>query len=179
MSPKESTAPDDHLRLVQEASYLVLGLSHCLHDGVAAYAKEIGLTVAQAKVLMALRPEGLVSQRELADQLDYDPSNLTGLIDKLEERGAVRRQPDSVDRRVNMIVISDAGRQIRDDFWTRLTTDAGPLAHLTLTQVRRLRDSLRDALNIPPSLETDEDTVDPRSDWSLVENVRTSNRDRW
>ena len=38
--------------------------------------------------------------RTLADRLGLDPANLTGVVDKLEERGLVTRQPHPQDRRV-------------------------------------------------------------------------------
>jgi DNA-binding MarR family transcriptional regulator len=42
----------------------------------------------------------LVPMRSLAARLDYDASNLSVLIDRLERRGAVERRPDPADRRV-------------------------------------------------------------------------------
>ncbi len=138
--------PTEALRVVQEAAYLALELAQRLQDNYAGHAGEVGLTTAQAKVLLALHPDQEVSQRALADQLDYDPSNLTGLIDKLEARGAVHRRPDERDRRVKMVLLTEAGRQTRDQFWTALTSDPGPLAHLTEKQARALRDRLHEAL---------------------------------
>lgn len=97
-------------------------------------------------MLIALRPDQPVPQRALADQLGFDPSNLTGLIDKLEALGAVQRRPGEADRRIKMVVLTEVGQRTRDDFWGRLTNDTGPLAGLTTPQVRELRDRLADAL---------------------------------
>jgi DNA-binding MarR family transcriptional regulator len=144
--PERSLPPTEQLRLVQEASYLALGLAQRLQDNFAAHAAGLGLTAAQAKVLVALHPDQPVPQRALAEQLGYDPSNLSGLVDKLEELGAVQRRPGEVDRRIKMVVLTKVGQQTRDAFWGRLTNDAGPLAHLTTAQVRELRDRLADAL---------------------------------
>jgi DNA-binding MarR family transcriptional regulator len=101
---------------------------------------------AQANVLLALQPEQAISQRDLAGQLGYDPSNLTGLIDRLEERSSVQRRPAESDRRIKMVVLTDPGLPTRTDYWAQLTNDAGPLAHLASREVRTLRDLLGQAL---------------------------------
>lgn len=115
----------------------------------ASCATEFGLTAAQAKVLMSLEPGTGTPMRALADRLGHDPSNLTGLIDKLETRGAVTRQPDPADRRIKAVHLTPDGRHLRESFWHRLTHDPGPIAPLTPTQVRQLRDLLQAALNPP------------------------------
>ncbi len=50
---------------------------------------------------------------ELAALLGCDNSNVTGLIDRLEGRGLVARQPSSEDRRVKHVVLTPAGRRTR------------------------------------------------------------------
>ncbi len=149
-APQLPPPPTQALRVVQEAAYLALTLAQRLQDNYARHAADLGLTAAQAKVLLALQPDQAVSQRALADQLGYDPSNLTGLIDKLEARGAVRRRPDDRDRRVKTLLLTSAGTQTRTAFWTALTNDSGPLAHLTAGQARALRDRLTEALASEP-----------------------------
>jgi DNA-binding MarR family transcriptional regulator len=87
--------------------------------------------------------------RALADRIGTDPSNLTGLIDKLEGRDAIGRVPDTVDRRVKTLRLTDDGLGLRQAFWQRLTHDAGPIAALTHAQVRQLRELLEAALDAP------------------------------
>ncbi len=77
--------------------------------------KPHGLTAAQYNVLNALAaaPAGL-SQRELGDVLVVDRSNVTGLIDRLETTGWVRRTADPSDRRVHRLALTPAGRRLRN-----------------------------------------------------------------
>jgi DNA-binding MarR family transcriptional regulator len=89
----------EYLRAVQETSWLVLDLVERLQRGFALRAAEFGLSRAQAKVLLALRPGEALPMRVLARGLGFDPSNLTGLADRLEERGLIERRPDPADRR--------------------------------------------------------------------------------
>ena len=52
------------------------------------------------------------SQRDLSEFLRLDPSQVVALVDDLESRGLVERQPDPADRRANVVVASDAGRAL-------------------------------------------------------------------
>ncbi|ATC65299.1 MarR family transcriptional regulator [Nibricoccus aquaticus] len=72
-----------------------------------------GLTGAQYNVLnvLAARDEAM-SQRELSDVLVVDRSNVTGLLDRMEKAGWVKRADDPADRRVYRISLTAAGRKL-------------------------------------------------------------------
>ncbi len=55
---------------------------------------KLDLAPAQARALHELDLERPISMRELAQRLKSDPSNVTGLIDRLEARGLVERRAD-------------------------------------------------------------------------------------
>ncbi|MFF8258844.1 MarR family winged helix-turn-helix transcriptional regulator [Streptomyces virginiae] len=76
----------------------------------AAAAAQHGLTPTQARVLAQL--DGPVPMRGLAVLLVCDASNVTGIVDRLEARELVRREPDPADRRVKNVVATEAGRQV-------------------------------------------------------------------
>jgi DNA-binding MarR family transcriptional regulator len=79
--------------------------------------RPLGLTPAQYNVLNILAAqEGSISQRELGDHLVVDRSNVTGLLDRMETAGWVRREDDPDDRRVYRITLTAAGRKL----WTRV-----------------------------------------------------------
>jgi DNA-binding MarR family transcriptional regulator len=52
------------------------------------------------------------SQRDLAEFLRLDPSQVVALVDALQERGLVERRPDPRDRRANVVVATEAGRTL-------------------------------------------------------------------
>ncbi|MCC3297942.1 MarR family winged helix-turn-helix transcriptional regulator [Arthrobacter caoxuetaonis] len=52
------------------------------------------------------------SQRELAEFLFLDPSQIVALVDALEKRGAVKRKADPRDRRSNIITPTAAGKRL-------------------------------------------------------------------
>ena len=74
-----------------------------------------GLTGAQYNVLALLAAhEGGISQRELSDLLVVDRSNVTGLLDRMEKAGWVRRADNPADRRAYRVLLTAAGRRMWD-----------------------------------------------------------------
>ena len=71
----------------------------------------VGVTPPQALTLalIAERP-GAMTPTRLAQELGQDTRGITGLLDRLERRGWVRRVPDPSDRRSFQLHLSDAGR---------------------------------------------------------------------
>ncbi|MEY4487777.1 MAG: hypothetical protein RIQ79_285 [Verrucomicrobiota bacterium] len=78
-----------------------------------------GLTAPQYNVLniLAATPDGKgLSQRELGDILVVDRSNVTGLVDRMEKCGWVRRADDAEDRRIYRVELTAKGRKL----WARV-----------------------------------------------------------
>jgi DNA-binding MarR family transcriptional regulator len=73
--------------------------------------KTINMTYPQLGMLMSLNSHDDISQAELADELNVDTTTVMVLCDSLEKRGWIRRVPDPGDRRVNRILLTEAGHQ--------------------------------------------------------------------
>lgn len=83
-----------------------------LREGQRLFRRH-GITAAQYNVLSVLVAAGEgISQRELGDVLVVDRSNVTGLLDRMEKAGWVRRADDPADRRVYRIELTAAGRRL-------------------------------------------------------------------
>jgi DNA-binding MarR family transcriptional regulator len=67
----------------------------------------------------------------IAGHLACDPSNLTGIADRLEERGLVERRPDPADRRVKLLALTPAGRRLRAKLEADLSDQLPGLDSLT------------------------------------------------
>jgi MarR family transcriptional regulator, organic hydroperoxide resistance regulator len=80
---------------------------------------------------------------ELAALLACDNSNVTGLIDRLEARGLVARQPSSQDRRVKHVVLTAAGRRLRERMLARVGRPTRGFERLSPDEQRQLGDLLR------------------------------------
>ncbi len=74
------------------------------------------LSPSQFNVLNLLYglPEGL-SQTELGRQLIVHRSNVTGLVDRLEKRGLVKRRELAGDRRVYQVVLTPEGNKVMEE----------------------------------------------------------------
>lgn len=80
-----------------------------------------------------------VPMRELAVELRCDPSNITGIADRLEQRELVRREPDPADRRVKLLVATSRGKRVRRDLEAALRQTSPFLSTLTVEELRTLR----------------------------------------
>lgn len=100
----------------------MLRTSHALLRASRRVFRPHGLSEAQFNVLNILaRPPGTagLSQREISDILVVDRSNVTGLLDRMEAAGWVRREPVPGDRRAWRVRLTAAGRRL----WQRCEPD--------------------------------------------------------
>ncbi len=82
----------------------------------AETAREHGLTTQQGKLLCVLmgKPYGM---GELGATLGLAKSSLTGLVDRTERNGLVRREPDPQDMRAVRIVLTAQGSRVAEEFY--------------------------------------------------------------
>jgi DNA-binding MarR family transcriptional regulator len=105
---------DTDAELARALAEGIYGAYDSLRASVADLLGDLGLTEKQADVLWQLDPEiGHLSRRQLAERLHCDPSNITFLVDRLEEQGLVTRHEDSTDRRVKAVRLTPAGIDAR------------------------------------------------------------------
>src|SRR5437763_383868 len=108
----------------------------------AAAVAEVDLAPAQARALHELDLERPISMRELAERLKSDPSNVTGLIDRLEARGLVERRPDPRDRRIKGLALTAAGARLRARLFARLYSAPPSVVGLSESDQRCLSNAL-------------------------------------
>ncbi|BDT97403.1 MULTISPECIES: MarR family winged helix-turn-helix transcriptional regulator [Nocardia] len=65
-------------------------------------------------VLLGLGGEPVYTQAALAKAIGADKTRIIGVLDELQRRGLITREPDPADRRVNLVSLTDAGRDLRD-----------------------------------------------------------------
>jgi DNA-binding MarR family transcriptional regulator len=76
--------------------------------------ERVGLTLPQAITLHSLAAAGgRRSARDIGRECDMLASTATGVIDRLEQHGYVRRERDGDDRRVVWVELTDAGRRVQ------------------------------------------------------------------
>jgi DNA-binding MarR family transcriptional regulator len=75
-------------------------------------SKQYCLTAPQSLVLRMLIKKGSLSSADLSRQMYVTPSNITGIIDRLEKKGLVERIRKPGDRRVALITLTQSGQEL-------------------------------------------------------------------
>ena len=101
-------------------------------------AAELQLSPAQCHVLHLLEPGRPIPMGQLAETLACDASNVTGLVDRLESRGLIRRRASEEDRRVKVLELTPTGARLRTLLLDRMTTVPTTLGRLSEREQRAL-----------------------------------------
>lgn len=101
-------------------------------------AAELELSPAQCHVLHLIEPGRPIPMGQLAETLACDASNVTGLVDRLESRGLVRRRPSAEDRRVKVLDLTPTGARLRALLLDRMTTPPATLRRLSAREQQTL-----------------------------------------
>jgi len=72
-----------------------------------------GISMWRYLVLTALAEQPVRTQAALAQAISADKSRIIGVLDDLQQRGLIRRQPDTADRRVHLLSLTPAGDKLR------------------------------------------------------------------
>lgn len=116
-------------------------------------------------VLYMLVSRGAMPMSRLADQLHVSLPNVTGIVERMVEKGLVERTRPEDDRRVVQVRITDAGRQVLDEIDTvkrqemanvicRLTPEQQDRALRAFTDMRIATEQLADEETQPEANES-------------------------
>jgi MarR family transcriptional regulator, organic hydroperoxide resistance regulator len=127
-----------------QAWELISDLIGASRGNFIATVQEFDLSPPQWFVLQELSEPTPMGR--LAQFLRCDNSNITGIVDRLEQRGLVARTAAERDRRVKLLVLTPAGKRLRAQIRRRLAVPPESIAGLSRSDQRALRDILRRAL---------------------------------
>ncbi len=124
---------------------LVYQTAQSMTAAVADVLAELDLTESQASLLWALDPSTPpMAMREVARKLQYDPSNITLMTDRLVERGLVERRPHPTDGRQRVLALTDKGIKVWRILIDRLQ-ERSPIFNLSEPEQARLAALLKKA----------------------------------
>lgn len=117
--------------------------------------RPLGLTDSQFNILLLLKyqaTKGDINQTQLGQMLLVNRSNVTGLVDRMEQAGWIERVGETGDRRVKRIRMTPAGRKLTDRaekaYFERIRQVMGVLSpeehRAVLKMMERLRERLRE-----------------------------------
>ena len=105
-------------------------------------AAALELSPTQCHVLHLIVPGRPIPMKQLAATLACDASNVTGLVDRLEARGLISRQPSASDRRVKVLTLTPRGARVRALLIERLTSPPVAFGRLSAAEQRTLMELL-------------------------------------
>jgi MarR family transcriptional regulator, organic hydroperoxide resistance regulator len=139
---KRRDAVPDHGR---EACILLLNLLRADQGALLKAWGEFDLSSAQGEFLCTLEPQEPATMVSLARRLHCHDSNVTGMVDRLEQRGLIERRSHPRDRRVKLIALTGDGESLRRRLLERLSDPLPFIAVLSEGDKTLLRDVLRRA----------------------------------
>ncbi|HEY5252647.1 MAG TPA: MarR family winged helix-turn-helix transcriptional regulator [Acidimicrobiales bacterium] len=110
---------------------------------VHALAAQAGIIPGAAKALKYLSATEPTPMRQLAANLRCDTSYITTIVDNLEEQGVARRQAHATDRRIKVVVLTPAGKELADKLALVMGTPPPAFNALDAEESVVLRDLIR------------------------------------
>ena len=92
--------------------YRIKLLSQILGRTFQDRLEPFGLTTFHWVVLCCLWEEDALATSRIGERLQQVGGTLTGVLDRMEERGVVRRERDANDRRIWRIWLTEAGKEL-------------------------------------------------------------------
>jgi DNA-binding MarR family transcriptional regulator len=137
--------------LVASSGFLMARLGLAFKATALKRIEDEGFDAHHYSVLAILAEDARETQSTIAEALAVDPSRLVGLLDSLEERGAVVRERDPQDRRRHVVTITPAGKkqlqrlraiakEVEDEFFGPLGEDERAKLHSLLARLACARD---------------------------------------
>ena len=140
--PPVSARPDEDVQSLR-LGYLLKHVYLRFGRLTSAELEPLGISPLEWAALSCVDEQREHSQREMAELLGIDRTKMVALIDELERKGCVERRVQPVDRRKNIVTLTDTGRQISQR-GGRLIDDCERrfLAVLSDSDARQLRRAL-------------------------------------
>jgi DNA-binding MarR family transcriptional regulator len=133
---------------------------HFVKAAKQEFLRDFDLTLAQAQLLLQLDPDRPVPMSEVATTLGCDASNVTGLVDRWEERGLIERRASASDRRVKMVAVTSSGSKQRTKLLARWYEAPAAIEGLPQRDLKELLRILRKAAGAGGEARLQNRTVD-------------------
>ena len=125
----------------------LIALSRCaqnVHKKEYKTIKEGGLTVSQFAVLEVLYHKGDLRVSEIIDKILATGGNMTVVIDNLVKENLVKRCVDPQDRRVNLISITEKGKDLISEIFPKHLVNINDIfSVLTIEEKKSLKSLLK------------------------------------
>jgi DNA-binding MarR family transcriptional regulator len=136
--------------LAGRLGYLLKHAQLRLADLTGAALRPLGINGRECAVLIAIDEQAPLSQQEVAARMGVDRTTMVALIDELETKNLVARQPDPADRRRNVTTLTTSGRKtLRRAVTATEKAERRALDWMSDAEIAQFKQSLR-RLAFPP-----------------------------
>ena len=132
--------------LTEEIASLVYGMVKRWDDYWDAHVRELNADVTSRQALALWQCSEPQPIGELAARMGCDPSSTTGIVDRMEAKGLLRRVPDPADRRTKRVEMTPAGKKLRQQLERRLAAGRPSIIGLSKAEKLQLRDLIVKAM---------------------------------
>jgi len=133
------------MELEQCLNFVLTKAQHNVHQLFKLELAPHGVTPGQYAVLRCLWDENGQTARKLADRLSLDGSTITGILDRMEQKGLIEKQSDPRDRRALQVMLTDTGRSLQEPLSQAIdSANRKALLSLEENQVQVLKQILQD-----------------------------------
>src|SRR4051795_5422801 len=136
--------------LATEAAMNTIRTADLLFDRIGRLLRPLNVSAAGGLVLGLLRDHGPMTPSQLGERLIVTRATVTGLLDSLEARGYVRRQPHATDRRSLVVELTPEGittlQQVRTIIHARETAWMGAFSDAELRRYIDVLHRIQDAV---------------------------------
>ncbi|UZJ32884.1 MarR family winged helix-turn-helix transcriptional regulator [Streptomyces endophytica] len=113
-NPADRGTPSGERAARPDLAAMMVPLSRALMAAEQPALDAHGLTMWGYSVLLHLDETPIRTQAALAEAIRADKTRIIAVLDDLETRELIRRQPDPGDRRVRLLSLTPEGRRVRD-----------------------------------------------------------------
>jgi DNA-binding MarR family transcriptional regulator len=114
VEPRSRSAPLDQSHLTHLVGYAATRASVELKKSFSKHLGPLHLKAVEFSILVLVASNEQVNQKQLGQALDVSPPNLAVTLDRMVERGWVERVRSTEDRRSQIVVLTDKGRQLQE-----------------------------------------------------------------
>jgi DNA-binding MarR family transcriptional regulator len=140
---------EENEKVIQEIIDSIRQLYRTIQLDSSKMSRKYGLTAPQSSVLRMLSKYGPLASTELSRMLYMTPSNITGIIDRMEKKGLVTRIRQPGDRRVVLLQLTEKGaglsKTLPDPIEEKLSIH---LSSLESGQVQQLKNGIYQILQL-------------------------------
>lgn len=123
------------MELEQCVNFVLTKAQQSVHQLFKAELAPYGVTPGQYAVLKCLWDENGQTGKQLAERLFLDGSTVTGVMDRMEQKGLIIKKADPRDRRALQVNLTDKGRNLEEPL-TKVIEEANQKALRRLDEAR-------------------------------------------